>query len=76
MCSDIVCLSLNINVTFILKPPGKSSMCVAQAYVGAIDNLLKDLKNKFLSFVRCIKPNLSSTPQLFEDDIVEDQGKS
>ena len=50
-------------------------MCVAQAYVGAIDNLLKDLKNKFLSFVRCIKPNLSSTPQLFEDDIVEDQGK-
>ncbi|KAL5249050.1 hypothetical protein ACHWQZ_G018028 [Mnemiopsis leidyi] len=55
---------------------GKSSMCVAQAYVGAIDNLLKDLKNKFLSFVRCIKPNLSSTPQLFEDDIVEDQVRS
>ena len=50
-------------------------MCVSQVYVGAIDNLLKDLKNKFLSFVRCVKPNLSSTPQLFEDDFVEDQGK-
>ena len=49
-------------------------MCIAQGYVGAVDGLLKDLKNKFVSFVRCIKPNLSSTPQTFEDDVVEDQG--
>ena len=55
---------------------GKSEQCVAQGYVNAVDSLLKDLKNKFLSFVRCIKPNLSSTPQLFEDDVVEDQGMS
>ena len=50
-------------------------MCIAQGYVGAVDRLLKDLKNKFVSFVRCIKPNLESTPQLFEDDVVENQGK-
>ena len=53
---------------------GKNSMCIAQGYVGAVDGLLKDLKNKFVSFVRCIKPNLSSTPQTFEDEVVEDQG--
>ena len=50
-------------------------MYVAKAYTNAIDMLLKDLKNKFVSFVRCIKPNLSSTPQLFEDETVEDQGR-
>eukprot|EP00116_Pleurobrachia_bachei_P008303 sb/3468565/ len=79
--SDKLGCPVYIGVNFIVltprsPPPGKNSMCVARGYVNAVNSLLKDLKNKFVSFVRCIKPNLSSTPRLVEDDIMEDQIRS